>query len=150
VQPDEIAVLESRVQEVADQDSKKKLSQPNYVLDVISKDSASGQWYLSRKVYFNRTDLLPYRQLLFNRQGDVATDARYNNFKDFQDIPFPMNIQVIRLQEEYTIGLKVTKLTLNKPLKPDQFQLTPPPGAQIVNLDGSEGIGSMRSAEAPR
>lgn len=149
VQADEIAVLESRVQEVAEQSTKKKLIQPNYVIDVISRDQASGQWHLSRKVYFNRADLLPYRQILFNKQGDIATDAHYNEFKEFQGIPFPMHIQILRPEEEYSIGLKVNKLTLNKPLTPNQFQLTPPPGAQIVHLDGGEGPSSTRSAETP-
>jgi outer membrane lipoprotein-sorting protein len=149
VQAGEIAVLESRVQEVAESNSKNRLIQPNYVLDVISKDAASGQWHLARKVYFNRADLLPYRQIIFNKQGDISTDAHYKDFKEFQGIPFPMNIQILRPQEEYSIGLKVTKLTLNKPLTPDQFQLTPPPGTQIVHLAGSEGPGSTRSAETP-
>jgi hypothetical protein len=163
VQADEIAVLEARVQEVAEenskaqnpkaQNSKRGLAQPNYILDVIGKDTASGQWHLSRKVYFNRANLLPYRQLVFDTRGDVATDAHYSDFKDFQGIPFPTGIQIHRPQEEYTIGLKVTKLTLNQPFTPDQFQLAIPSGAQVVRLDGSQGQGSnsaMRSAEAPR
>ncbi len=158
VQADEIAVLEARAQEVTEENSKeqkprRKLTQPNYIIDIIGKDPDSGQWYLSRKVYFNRANLLPYRQLVFNKQGDVATDAHYADFKDFQGISFPTGILIHRPQEEYTIGLKVTKLTLNQPFTPDQFQLAIPAGAQVVRLDGSEGQGSnsvMRSAEAPR
>ncbi len=158
VQSDEIAVLEARVQEVSEenpkqQHSRKRLTQPNYVLDLIAKDALSGQWYLARKVYFNRANLLPYRQLVFNKQGEVATDAHYNDYKDFQSIPFPTGILIQRPQEEYTIGLKVTKLTLNEALTPDQFQLAQPPGAQVIRLDGSQGQGSTsatRSAEAER
>ena len=39
-----------------------------------------------------------------------------------------------RPQEEYNITLKMVKLTLNKPLKADQFQLEAPPGAVITEL----------------
>jgi outer membrane lipoprotein-sorting protein len=158
VQGDEIAVLEARVQEVAAENSgelnaKGKLLQPNYILDVIGKDVPSGQWYLARKVYFDRANLLPYRQLVFDKRGDVATEAYYKDYKDFQGISFPTNILIQRPQEEYMIGLKITKLTLNEALSPDQFQLARPSDAQVVRLDGSQGASSTsatRSLEAPR
>jgi outer membrane lipoprotein-sorting protein len=153
LQPDEIAVLEARVQEVPEQNSKRRVTRPNYVLDVIQKNQSSGQWYLARKVYFDRADLLPYRQLLFNDKGEVATDAHYSSFKDFQKIPFPTYILIHRPQEEYTIGLKFTKLTLNAPFKPDQFKLPMPSGAEVIRLDAGSGQGSAsatRSAEELR
>lgn len=158
VQADEIAVLEARAQEVVeenskDKDDKRRVAQPNYVLDVVGKDPESGQWYLSRKIYFSRTNLLPYRQLLFDKRGDIATDAHYGNFKDFQGIPFPTHILIHRPEEEYTIGLTIIKLTLNKPFTPDQFQLAQPPGAQVVRLDGSQAKASSsatRFMETPR
>lgn len=173
VEADEIAVLEARVQEVLEEDSKqqnskeqhtkeqnskqqhtkRRLTQPNYVLDLIAKDALSGQWYLARKVYFNRANLLPYRQLVFTKQGEVATDAHYNDYKDSQGIPFPADILIQRPQEEYMIGIKITKLALNEALTPDQFQLAQPPGAQVIRLDGSQGQGSASakgSAEAER
>lgn len=153
IQADEIAVLETRVFEIVGKDSQAKVEQSNYILDIIEKDAVSGQWHLSRKVYFDRTDLLPHRQLVFNKQGDVATDARYNDFKDFQGILFPSNIRIQRIEEEYTIGLRFTKLTLNGPLQPDQFLLVQPPGAQVVRLNGNQEPGSTsatHSANAPR
>jgi hypothetical protein len=162
VQADEIAVLEARAREVVeetkeekakDENSKRKILQPNYVLDVIGKDLGSGQWYLSRKIYFNRSILLPYRQLVFDKRGDIATDAHYSDYKEFQGIPFPTHILIQRPEEEYTIGLKITKLTLNNPFTPDQFQLAQPPGAQVIRLDGNQTDGSSsatRSIEAPR
>ena len=137
VQPDDIAVLEARMQTVVDEQSKKRVEQPNYVLDIIHQDPSSGRWYLSRKLYFNRSNLLPYRQLLFNKAGTIATDAQYGNFRNFGGISFPMHIIIHRPEEEYTVGIKVLKLTLNQPLKPEQFVLEQPEGAQVVRLDGS-------------
>ena len=148
VQSDEIAVTEARVQEVSEPESKKKLARPNYVLDVIRKNPDSGEWYLARKIYFDRADLLPYRQLVFDKQGDIATDVNYSNFKDFQNIPFPTLIHIQRPEEEYTIGLKITKLALNEALKPDQFQLSRPPGAQVIRLDNDREQGAAATSSA--
>jgi outer membrane lipoprotein-sorting protein len=138
VQASEIAVVEARSRVMVDEESKKRLQQPNYVLDVLDQDAASGEWYLARKIYFNRSDLLPYRQLIFSKTGEIVTDAQYTGFKDFSGIRFPTHIVIQRPQEEYTIGLRITKLTLNQPLKPDQFVLPQPPGAQVVRLDGNQ------------
>ena len=138
VQPDEIAVLEARTRVLTDEESEKHLQQPNYILDIIHNDPASGDRYLSRKIYFNRANLLPYRQLIFNKAGEVQTDAQYTGFKDFGGVRFPTHIVIQRPQEEYTIGLRIIKLTFNQPLNPDQFVLPRPPGAQVVRLDGSQ------------
>jgi outer membrane lipoprotein-sorting protein len=149
VPPGEIAVLEARLQTVVDEQSQKHLEQPNYVLDIIRQDSSSGQWYLSRKIYINRSNLLPYRLLLFSRTGEIATDAHYGNFKDFGGIRFPTQIVIHRPQEEYTVGLKITKLTLNQPLRPEQFVLVQPPGAQVERLDGGPSSALNSDAASP-
>ncbi len=47
---------------------------------------------------------------------------------------FPSLIEIERPQEEYRIALKMIKLTLNEPLKPEQFQLEVPPGATVTEL----------------
>ena len=145
VQTDDIVVLEARMQTVVDEQSKKRLEQPNYVLDIIHQEPSSGHWYLSRKLYFNRSDLLPYRQLLFNKAGIIATDAQYGNFRNLGGVFFPMHIVIRRPEEEYTVGIKVLKLTLNQPLKPDQFVLEQPAGAQVVRLDGRTAAASSPS-----
>jgi hypothetical protein len=49
-------------------------------------------------------------------------------------VEFPSLIEIVRPQEEYSIALKIIKLTLNEPLKPEQFQLEMPPGATITTL----------------
>lgn len=146
VQPDDIAVVEARTQNIAAHKSKTALQQPNYELDIISKDPA-GHWFFERRIYFDRTNLLPYRQLIYDRNGEVATDARYSGFQEWQGVKFPARIEIDRPQEEYRIGLKILKLTLNQPLDASQFVLPQPPGAQVIRLDG-KGAGST-TAETP-
>lgn len=142
----EIAVLESSTEHVVDPKTKKVALQPNYILDVIKKED--GDWYLARKIIFDRTDLLPHRQLIFDKKGYVLTDATYSNFKDYNGIEFPSVIQIWRPEEEYRISLVIEKLTINQPLKDDQFALQQPPGSQLVNLDEQKQSASSGAALA--
>jgi outer membrane lipoprotein-sorting protein len=132
VRPDEIGVVENGYETVTDA-KHHRIDQPDYELDVIRKGQHG--WYLSRKIIFSRTDLLPHRQLLYNQNGELITDATYDNYKDFAGVMFPTEIGIYRPQEEYDITLKIVKLQLNQPLSNDQFALQQPPGAEVVHLD---------------
>ena len=128
----EIPVVENDYEVITDAKGH-RVEQADYVLDIIRK-SGNG-WFLSRKVIFSRTDLLPHRQLIYNEHGDLMTDARYEDFKDHEGIMFPDQIDIWRPQEEYSILLKIVKLQLNQPLTDEQFALQQPPGAEVTNLD---------------
>ena len=132
IEPDEIAVVENGYETVTDA-KHHRIDQPDYELDVIRKGQHG--WYLSRKIIFSRTDLLPHRQLLYNQNGELITDATYENYKDNGGVVFPSEIGIYRPQEEYDITLKIVKLQLNHPLNNDQFALQQPPGAEVVRLD---------------
>ncbi len=131
----EIAVLEQDNETVVDPKTKKEVLQPDYVVDVIRR--ADKGWYLSRKIYFSRVDLLPHRQVVYDKNGNVATDATYEDFKDYNGVQFPTIIHIFRPQEEYAVTLRIEKLTVNPPLTEDQFALNQPPGAQVMRLDGT-------------
>jgi hypothetical protein len=129
----EIAVLESGTETVIDPKSHKQVDQPDYTLDVIGK--ADDHWVLRRKLFFSRTDLEVHRQIIYDSNGNVATDVRYGEYKDYGGARFPSLIQIWRPQEEYSLTLAMVKLTINQPLKDEQFALTQPPGSQLVQLD---------------
>src|SRR5947208_10489411 len=65
-QKNEIAVLEGATQAVTDPKTKKPLEQANYVLNVIRHDP-DGRWILSRKIFFDRVNLSPYRQIVYDK-----------------------------------------------------------------------------------
>ena len=65
----------------------------------------------------------------------MATDSRYEGYKDHDGVNFPSQIEIWRPQEEYDITLTIVKLQLNEPLQNDKFALEQPPGAQVVHLD---------------
>lgn len=134
IDPDhEIAVIEQGRQEVVDEKTHKSVTQANYHI-VVLRHGANNTWRLHRKIYFNRADLLPYRQTVYDDQGAIATDVTYSDRQDYNGVQFPSLIEIERPQEEYNIALKMVKLTLNEPLKAEQFQLDVPPGATVTEL----------------
>lgn len=139
----EIAVLEQGNETVVDPRTHKDVLQPDYIIDVIRKSGQS--WYLSRKIFFNRTDLQPHRQIVYDKNGYVATDATYEGFKDYTGVQFSTVIHIFRPQEEYAVTLTMEKLTMNQPLADDQFALAQPPGSQLVQLESATANGGTRN-----
>jgi hypothetical protein len=129
----EIAVLENGYEILHDAKGHRVL-QEDYELIVIRK-KGENEGVLSRKIVFSRTDLQPHRQYIYDEHGNLATDARYANYKEYDGVSFPSRIEIYRPQEEYDITLNVLKLEMNKPLRDDQFALEQPPGAEVVHLD---------------
>src|SRR5262249_48928748 len=76
----EIVILENTTEVVKDPKTHKDAVQDAYAVLVIDKDD-SGH-FLSRRIVFSRSDLLPHEQYLFNRQAQLVTYARYENFVD--------------------------------------------------------------------
>ncbi|MGA7219829.1 MAG: DUF4292 domain-containing protein [Candidatus Sulfotelmatobacter sp.] len=128
----EIAVLENGDEILHDAKGHRVL-QEDYELVVVRKYDQG--WRLARKVVFSRTDLKPHRQYIYDKKGNLATDARYANYNDYDGVSFPSRIEISRPQEEYDITLNILKLEINKPLRDDQFALQQPPGAEVVHLD---------------
>ncbi len=129
----DIAVLEEGVEVVKDPKTHKDVEQDDYVVIVISKDNRGP--YLSRKIVFNRENLQVDRQLIYDHDAKLVTDARYGTFKVYNGIAFPSRIELDRPVEEYTIGLTITKMTLNDAVEDKQFELPQPPGYELMNLD---------------
>ena len=133
IRQDEIVVLEQGTQVVQDSRNKKKTWQlPDYIVEVIEREG--NWWRLERKITFDRTDLHPHQQMIYDQSGAVATEATYEDFSDFGGVNFPSKITINRPKEEYSIVLTIEKLEINKPLTDDQFVLQPPPGAQVTVL----------------
>ncbi len=129
----EIAILEHDQEIVKDPKSHQDVLQPTYVVLVIAKNGTG--YYLSRKIVFSRTDLLPHEQLIYDPQGQLTTHAHYENFTDHGGMMFPDVISIQRPIEAYAITLSVVKLNLNEPFSDDQFVLARPPGSKLIDMD---------------
>lgn len=110
-----------------------KYEQPAYEIGVI-RGQGMDSW-LSRKIVFNRQSLLPDRQLIYDPAGNLVTDAKYSDYKDYDGVSFPSRIEIKRPLEEYDITLNVVKMDINKPLNDNTFVLEQPPGVQVIHLD---------------
>jgi len=132
IETDEIAIMQNDFEVVTDS-KKHKVEQPDYELEVIRKGERG--WYLAHKYVFSRIDLLPHRQFVYNPDGDLTSKIRYDDYKEYNGIMFPSQIEIWRPQEEYDITLTMVKLDLNLPLPDDRFTLDQPPGAEVVRLD---------------
>lgn len=130
----EIAVLEPSTENVTGEKGR-VFERPDYVIDIIH-GQGSDSW-LSRKIVFNRLDLLPDRQLIYDQSGKLVTDARYSAYQDYGGVQFPSRIEIRRPEEEYDITLHIVKMDMNLPLSDDKFVLEQPPGAQVIHLDGA-------------
>jgi outer membrane lipoprotein-sorting protein len=141
----EIAVLENTTEIVKDPKSHKDVEQLAYALVIIDKDNSG--YYLSRKIVFSRTDLLPHEQSLYDRQGRLVTFARYENFADYPGTSFPSIVSIQRPIEGYGITLSMVKLDVNVALTDEQFVLTQPPGSQLINLDTKSSAAAIHDEE---
>ena len=141
--PNEIAVLEQSTEMVKDPKTHKDAIQPDYVVVVIRRGSG---YYLSRRIVFSRTDLLPHEQWLYNEQGQLVTYAHYENFTEYGGIMLPGVVEIQRPVEEYSITLTVTKANVNVALRDDQFSLPQPPGSMLINVDERKSSAGSQSA----
>jgi outer membrane lipoprotein-sorting protein len=129
----DIAVVRSGTEHVQDLHDRKKLIElPTYVLEIIKH--ASDHWYISRSIVISRIDLKPHVQQIYDAEGNVVTEATYENFTNIDGISFPYLIRILRPKEQYEINIAITKLRLNQPLTDDQFQLKQPEGSQLQVL----------------
>ena len=135
----ESVVLEESTETVTGEKGR-KYEEPDYVVDVV-RGQGDDSW-MARKIVFSRENLLPTRQLIYDRSGKVVTDARYSKYQDYDAVLFPSRIEIRRPEEEYDITLSIVKLEMNQPLTNDKFVLEQPPGAQVIHLGSSPTPGS--------
>jgi Domain of unknown function (DUF4292) len=104
-----------------------------YILHVV-REPEPGQLRLSRTIWFSRTDLQLARQLILDENGNILTDARYSEWKPYDNVPFPKHIEINRPRDEYGVVIDIVKMEINKGVSEDKFVLAQPPGTALVDL----------------
>jgi hypothetical protein len=122
-----------------------RILQEDYILTVINKTGSTAR--LARKIIFDRTDLRPHEQIIYNDDGRIATDAKYAEYKEYNGVSYPSRIEIYRPEEEYDITLNMLKVDVNTRLNDDQFVLEQPPGAQVFHLDRPQSSLVLQPAE---
>jgi outer membrane lipoprotein-sorting protein len=115
-----------------------------YILSVITPNPGGGPPFLERQLWFERLHLQMVRQLIFDRAGDILTDARYSDWQYFDNVPFAKRIDINRPKDEYGVVITVVKMDINTPVTDDKFELAQPEGTEL------QVIGAPRPETAPK
>ena len=89
---------------------------------------------LTRKIWFDRTNLEITRQQIYDDKGNIATDAWYREWSLEGSVMFPHFVFMSRPVDGYDLQLRILKLELNVPLPDDAFELKPPEGTEIEKI----------------
>jgi outer membrane lipoprotein-sorting protein len=137
LEPDQIV---SRTQDtrIIENPRKKKdlIEEPDYDLQFLSQPKGQVARTL-HVIHVSRANLLPYRQDIYDADGQIVTQAFYSEYQKFGDIDFPTKIVIQRPLDELGLTISVTKgTTFNQKLDDEAFDLGPiPEGYAIQNMD---------------
>jgi outer membrane lipoprotein-sorting protein len=135
VKPEEYVVLteSSRVlqEETRHHDA---VEEPVYELSV-SKLKSGHLLQRERVIHISRVSGLPYQQDIYNDEGQVVTQATYENYQPNGAQQFPMRITIKRPVDEYSLKIDVVKVSLNDTFEADQFELKIPAGVTVRKME---------------
>ena len=113
---------------------KAEVDEPDYEVAIykIMSDHLLRQ---ERMVHISRTTLLPYEQDVFDAQGQIVTQATYENYAPAGNTQFPRLITIARPLDEYSLRIEITKVALDETFPPDQFDLKIPPDVKVEHME---------------
>lgn len=128
--PEETVVLEQEFEE--------QPPERDYVLTVLRR--LAGGLEIDRRIWFDRSDLEVSRIEIFGPGGRLESDIRYGAWSAGEGEPaFPRRIVLRRPNEDYRLEIDVTRLTLNRAIPPERFELAQPAGSKLVKVGESGG-----------
>jgi outer membrane lipoprotein-sorting protein len=113
-----------------------------YILSLL-RQAENGKLSIARKIWYNRTDLRPSRVQIFGVGGKLDSDITYSDWQPSPSAPgsaatdetiFARDIHIWRPQDDYKLEIKILKVTLNETIAPDRFDLTQPPGTDLIHV----------------
>lgn len=132
--PDDLVTLTSDTDTRVDPKTKQLMIQPDYDLSVLRRKGDSNELIPERVIHFNRVDLRPYEEDIYDAKGAIQTEAIYGPDQKFGSVRFPGTITIKRPLEEYQILITFQKLITNLNLTDDQFELKTPSSAILQEL----------------
>ena len=135
LEPDDLYGVVADSETVEDTARKHLYTVPEYILSISKPKPGSRQLTPVRVVTFNRNDLQPSQQDLYDSEGNLETQVYYSGYRNFDSAAYPTSIKIKRPQEEIQIVLTVEEVKENPPLGDDQFVVKPAEGAAIQNLE---------------
>jgi hypothetical protein len=69
--------------------------------------------------------------MIFDTAGNILTDARYSEWRAYDNVPFPKHVEINRPHDEYGVVIDVVKMDINKGIPQERFVLDRPPGSTL-------------------
>jgi len=127
---------------------------PNrYYILTLLRDVAGGKIEIARKIWFDRVNLRVSRVQLYGAAGRLDSDVAYSDLQPIGSptaggatsattASYPRDIHIWRPQDDYKLEIRILKLTVNEEISADRFELTQPPGTELVRV-GEEQAGTQ-------
>jgi outer membrane lipoprotein-sorting protein len=132
---DDLVTLTSETKTQVDPKLKQLIEQPDYDLTIVRRKESSQELIPERVIHFNRTDLHPYQEDIYDAKGAIQTQAIYGPLQTFGTEKFPGAITIKRPLEELQIVITFQVVTLNLDLPDNQFELKVPAGTTVQKLE---------------
>jgi outer membrane lipoprotein-sorting protein len=126
---------------------------PNrYYILTLLRQVNGGRLEIARKIWVDRADLRVSRVQLYGAMGRLDSDIAYSDWQPLGGSPpggapaaaqtmYARDIHIWRPQDDYKLEIRILKLTVNEEISADRFELTQPPGTELVRL-GEEQAGA--------
>ncbi|HEX5236352.1 MAG TPA: hypothetical protein VFW25_13600 [Silvibacterium sp.] len=134
IEPDDLVTLTSDTDTKIDPKTKQLMAELDYDLSVLRRKANSQDLIPERVIHFNRVNLRPSGEDIYDSKGAIETQAIYGPDQTFGPVKFPGTITIKRPLEEYQIVITLEKLVTNLKLTNDQFELKTPAGAMVHEL----------------
>jgi len=141
IAPEDEVILTTDNNVSQDPKTKKWFEERDYLLSIVqAKDTSKTpngirELIPKRVIRFNRENLQPIEQDVYDSSGAIETQTLYGPLQKFGDVMFPGVVTIKRPLDEYQIVLTIQKLVLNQPLADDQFELKIPDDVKVQKLD---------------
>ena len=87
--------------------------------------------------------------MIFDNEGNILTDARYSDWKSYDNVPFPKHIEINRPRDEYAVVIDIVKMDINKGVGTEKFALEQPEGTTLQNVGEAVAPSTAPAPVAP-
>lgn len=110
------------------------IAEPTYELSFHRAVPGRTELKTQRVVHIGRGTMLPFQQDIYDKSGQLDTQAIYEKYEKFGDVEFPSKITIRRPKDQLSLVLTINKLAVNQTLEDDQFELNPPENVKVEQL----------------
>lgn len=109
------------------------IEEPEYQISILAKPEGQ-EVHTLRVIHISRDNLLPYKQEIYDDNGQIVTRAEFSDYQTFGDIQYPMKIKIERPLDHYGLNLTITKLVFNQKMDDEQFNMKIPEDVPIQHM----------------